>query len=91
MGEKRAMPLRTSPFSKREDKGIVAFRFYFRLLKTRIFLDFEVVLSGEKWSEVDQSGSTPAQSSPSGLLVERCYRCCDFAETHRPQWMRRDA
>ncbi len=34
------------------------FRFYFHLLKTVTFLHFEVVLSGEKWSEVDLSGLT---------------------------------
>jgi hypothetical protein len=32
------------------------FRFYFHLLTSHVFIDFEVVLSGEKWAEVDQSG-----------------------------------
>jgi hypothetical protein len=36
----------------------VAFRFYFHLLIFLVFLNFEVVLSGKKWAEVDQSGLT---------------------------------
>ena len=39
------------------------FRFYFHLLIFLAFLHFEVVLSGKKWAEVDQSGRTPVQDS----------------------------
>ena len=39
-------------------------RFYFRLLTFKALIDFEVVLSGEKWIEVDQSGSCSMRGSP---------------------------
>ncbi len=44
--------------------GIEAnFRFYFLLLTSLGFIHFEVVLSGEKWAVVDQSGLTPVYAS----------------------------
>jgi hypothetical protein len=46
------------------------FRFYFRLLRFRSFLDFEVALSGEKWSEVDQSGLTPIHDALPGCWLK---------------------
>ena len=56
---KPIMRLRKQPASVKN--GNCRFRFYFHLLKTVAFLHFEVVLSGEKWSEVDLSGLTSIQ------------------------------
>jgi hypothetical protein len=49
--ERLAKGMRIRPIFARND-----IRFYFHLLKTVVFLHFEVDLSGEKWSEVDLSG-----------------------------------
>ena len=54
---KPARPLILRSFRARNHEQVL-FRFYFHLLKTGSFLHFEVVLSGEKWSEVDLSGLT---------------------------------
>ena len=45
-------------------------RFYFRLLSFITFLDFEVAPSGEKWSEVDESGLTLVQDSLLGCWLK---------------------
>jgi hypothetical protein len=48
----------------------ICFRFYFHLLKTGSFLHFEVVLSGEKWSEVDLNGLASVRFSSFGWLLK---------------------